>query len=58
MDFFVEFIIYNNINLNNYNEKEWKLMIVIGLLIMLVLNIIYAAYNLKKVPANLAYKID
>ena len=48
MDFFVEFIIYNNINLNNYNEKEWKLMIVIGLLIMLVLNIIYAAYNLKK----------
>ena len=48
MDFFVEFIIYNNINLNNYNEKEWKLMIAIGLLIMLVLNIIYAAYNLKK----------
>lgn len=48
VDFFVEFIIYNNINLNNYNEKEWKLMIAIGLLIMLVLNIIYAVYNLKK----------
>ena len=47
VDFFCR-IYYDNINLDNYNEKEWKLMIAIGLLIMLVLNIIYAAYNLKE----------